>query len=203
MHQGFYFTFYLQLICNVYTMKTLILTPFILLSLAAGAQNLESALLLGLPLKENQVQYELVDSASATKEQLFTAFQAALIQLYKYPSATAQLEDKAAGVISGKSNFLFSFHIPIKDGTGRAWFTYLLQAKEGKYRITLTDWRGAIYKDSYEGQPLLEVYNTGGIMNNKKYRERYLTGFHAQAQEVLAAFHTAIKKSLAATSQEW
>jgi hypothetical protein len=184
-------------------MKSISLLTALLITVLSSAQDIEMAKKVGIPLKDDQAFYEVIDSSKGSAAQLFTAAKMAMSEIYRNSKGGLQVEDKDLGVIRYKA----AAPVPFKGDmgvklTGRMFYLVEISVKDGKYRIQMHDFTASPDEDALKGSPLLEIY-TKGIMNSKKYRERFLTSAHLEATSTISVIRALIEKNVSNTSSEW
>jgi hypothetical protein len=120
-----------------------------------------------LPLKDGKVFYEQVDSATATKEQLYQRAKLWFANAFKDSRSVIQLDDKDDGQIVGKGNF----DVPYKYGVNtvaQCNFTLKIDVKEAKYRIQ-------VYNINYQwanaGQNTMSIEQLKTSFNGRYYNK--------------------------------
>lgn len=181
-------------------MKHLLCMVAFLATITARAQDLTLPQQIGIPLKDGAIVYELVDTVQATQAALYTAIKAATTERFSSSGGYIISASPSEATVIGRSYIPVNYKLPLGAIKSKALFNYVIQAKEGRYRILLTGWENTATEYAQKGIPVLEVY-TKGLGASEKYRARYLSSFHETVQEALAAFSANIKKQL--TTLDW
>ena len=110
------------------------------------------------------------------KDKLYSLSKLFVVQAFKDSKEVIQLEDKENGVIIGKGNFSHQFSNPRfncnrETGKGIVEFTLKIQVKDGKIKVTMTDFnhspdRVTPYGYSYS---IPNKVNLGMIYKDKSY----------------------------------
>jgi hypothetical protein len=175
-------------------MKTLLLLPFCLIFTLLNAQDIPEKI--GMPVKDGSVEYELIDTVTASKDALYQAANSATVDIFRSSQSVIELQDKDAGLIKGKTWSIVKHKLGYGvTGSSRVDFTFEIQAKDDRYRIKLINWIGSLSDKEAGKSSVLEIY-TKGIYKSAKYREWYLTGVNETALASLAVFKQSIKKKL-------
>lgn len=84
----------------------------------------------------NKYQYrEVVTVNGVTKDQLFDKARQWFVSNYKDASEVLQVQDKESGTLVGKGLFTVNF----QGGQRKVFHTVSIDCKDGKYRVTITD----------------------------------------------------------------
>lgn len=78
---------------------------------------------------------EVVTVNGATKDQLFDKARQWFVSNYKDASEVLQVQDKESGTLVGKGLFIVNF----QGGPRKVFHTVSIDCKDGKYRVTITD----------------------------------------------------------------
>ena len=193
----------LQYVCTavkIHLMKNVLCTIFFPATIAARAQDLTLPQKIGIPIKDGAIVYELVDTVKASQAELYTAIKAATTERISSSGGYIISAGPSEATVIGKSYLPVNYKLPLGAIKSMAIFNYVIQAKEGRYRILLTAWENTAADYAQKGTPVLEVY-IKGFSASQKYRERYLSSFRETVQAALAAFSANIKKQL--TTLHW
>lgn len=78
---------------------------------------------------------EVVTVNGATKDQLFDNARQWFVSNYKDASQVLQIQDKESGTLVGKGMFMVNF----QNGSRKVLHTVSIDCKDGRYRVTITD----------------------------------------------------------------
>lgn len=118
----------------------LLLFIAILYSHMANAQKSAAAFTTsGVPLKDGKPHYEMIDSLSGTKDQIFTACLATMVEIFKDSKSVLEINNPADGHLMGKGNTLGAVAFWGLSQQIRYPFIVEIKAKEGKYRLQIRD----------------------------------------------------------------
>jgi len=107
-----------------------------LVTLLAAAAVLIGCLTATTPLQEDPEIVRIVE-ADRTKDELYRLSNEWMVEVFTAADEVIEYSDKAEGVLMGKG-FVEKF---INLGTWHVWYTIKIEAKEGKARISIYDFR--------------------------------------------------------------
>jgi hypothetical protein len=110
-----------------------------------------------LPVKDGKVFYEVVDTCSLTKEQLYNKTKLWLANTFNDSKSVIEVDDKENGEIVGKGNFDFTCKYSLVNVNSTCFFTIKIDVKDNKYRLQLYN-----------------VYTTTGYADNKMSDEEII-----------------------------
>jgi hypothetical protein len=126
---------------------------------------------------KNFVYQEVVDVPGITADELYSRAKAALALAYESAPDVTKLDDPQAKKLIVKGYFNISFSYTLTQVSYKIWHTLILEAKDGKYRVTLKDFRVA--NPGFDVP--LEQYNYSATL-----RERTLDATAVAAEQTLA-----------------
>jgi hypothetical protein len=85
--------------------------------------------------RKYQYREVVMVSGSSTKDQLFDKARQWFVSNYKDASEVLQVQDKESGTLVGKGIFTVNF----QGGQRKVFHTVSIDCKDGKYRVTITD----------------------------------------------------------------
>lgn len=145
----------------------LVLSCFALLKISTlNAQDIS------LPMSDNKVQYEIIDSTvTGSKDELYARAKKWFATSFRDSKSVLELDDKSAGTVLGKG--YFSFNAGGLDYTFRT--TFEVKLKDNKYRFKMFDFYNV--DDKYDDRPVEFYYDRYKKGEMKKHFSKVFAAF--------------------------
>lgn len=146
----------------------------------------------------SEYDLKLIDSTSATKQELYIIAKSWIANSFKSAKDVIQLDDKESGRIILKG----IFNLPVKGVWTTLYdyihFTATIDIKEGKYRILFTDMshHGGSYRDAVDGGLFVnEKPSCGGLFMSKAKWKKIKDESILKADDLIKEFNASMKKA--------
>lgn len=163
-------------------MRTLIATALLLIAFNLHAQDI-------VQTKDGYVFYQLLDSASATKGQLYSKARTWLAKAATSAKDIIQMDDANAGTLIGKG--FFNIHTTgLGAATWPCYCTITIDCRDQKYRMQLSNYyyMGGDFKHSID--QVYESYSKGKM---KASNSNFLKAVDRGSKDLMADFAHAMK----------
>ncbi|WP_025124413.1 DUF4468 domain-containing protein [Myroides odoratimimus] len=178
-------------------MKKIITLFLLLIQTIAFAQSNEQLQNLNIPNKEGKVFYEYIHETGKDKLDMYLKARKWFVDTFVDANSVIQLEDKEAGMLTGKGYYRYDFINGINVSEMKIYFTVNITIKDNKYRIQIYDIHGSnnntsmfSYMDNTQKKAVKynidfnTVYNDFINKKRPKYNGKILFGFDEAMKKV-------------------
>jgi hypothetical protein len=153
----------------------------------------------GIPNRDGEIMYELIDSSviGKSKDEVFRASQATLVEAFKDSKDVLEVIDKEDGHLMGKGNTTYYFNAGLYRANIRLPFVIDIRAKDGRYRIQLRDLNTYTYWNEVNGKITTEERDFSSLPSKGKgYQEDFLSLMDKRLKAIIVGLQDGINKKL-------
>ena len=188
---------------NLNIMKRVALLLLMILSnLTVYCQNKSEFTDYNLPVKDQQVFYEFIDSTTTkgkSQEQIYYAGQKAFVEVFNDSKSVIEIDNKTDGHITGKGIVKDTYSIGfITPNTDAVKFIIDFKSKDGKYRLQFYNFSSTFPNEAHFS-PLDKVLNFW----NKSWRIRFFKSFDQAMRQSIDQFNKALVRNLSSHGSDF